>query len=773
HIMTRVVDPTLPTSRKNLSRFARSRAWLGRNRVRLTASVTTLLIAGSILTGGFILELDRRSAQEELAENQARQQRQQRAALVREIELLRHSRTIRHVDNFSWSDRAMRCVREAAVLQPDDDLRDLAAAVLVGWDARMVRRVVEFGASSIAFGSYFVMLGGLEDDDAKLWAGSGYGPWPSGKIGPGPVASIPDRLALQLVATDGPAVGLWAFQQKIPARTYPFATRTPPVVRVARRGLDLPVLALASDASVLAAAGMAKDGNRVVAVWERSADRPRFQIDSQAHALLFSPKQDILAVGDENGQVTLLSAATGKQNRVLQADRCSIESLTFSLDGSRIAAGDAAGVVTAWDLVSGTRLTTCRGGDAGVFSLAFNLDGTLLATGGSGSTKLWDIATGQQLFELRSEDTVAGLAFSPEGNRLLTCSTGRAARPEVHLWQLEDGRGIRSLPGLAAPVVLVRFSTEGKLLAGVAQDGRVAIWETALGRLQRTFDGSPQVDAADAALVFSPDGTRLALAAGREARLWEVSTGKQLGAWKLPPGSNNALLFHSTGKVLLARVESEAGGPMPRPGSDLRAHPCVCRVVELVPPNAIHRVTRIADFNRRMDDIQAIPQSDWFVIEGTGGDSEGTSHGLKIVDALTGKEIWAGPELMRAANATVRLDQAGKVLAYRLSDPGQAVAVEVPTGKTIHYLHNEPQAIGSDAGYWLAAGTTPGRGYLLYRAGDSKPLVTLGLDLSITTPQPQFSPDGTRIAWGNADGSVCLCDIEEVRRRLNDVGLGW
>ena len=61
----------------------------------------------------------------------------------------------------------------------------------------------------------------------------------------------------------------------------------------------------------------------------------------------------------------------------------------------------------------------------------------------------------------------------------------------------------------------------------------------------------------------------------------------------------------------------------------------------------------------------------------------------------------------------------------------------------------------------------------LYRQEESKPLVTLGLDLSITTPQPQFSPDGTRIAWGNADGSVCLCDIEEVHRRLSDVGLGW
>jgi hypothetical protein len=37
----------------------------------------------------------------------------------------------------------------------------------------------------------------------------------------------------------------------------------------------------------------------------------------------------------------------------------------------------------------------------------------------------------------------------------------------------------------------------------------------------------------------------------------------------------------------------------------------------------------------------------------------------------------------------------------------------------------------------------------------------------------QFSPDGRQLAWGNGNGSVSVCDLEEIQRRLAEVGLGW
>ena len=43
------------------------------------------------------------------------------------------------------------------------------------------------------------------------------------------------------------------------------------------------------------------------------------------------------------------------------------------------------------------------------------------------------------------------------------------------------------------------------------------------------------------------------------------------------------------------------------------------------------------------------------------------------------------------------------------------------------------------------------------------------------SPYPQFSPDlaGRHLAWGDQDGSVSVADLEELRRRLNTLDLGW
>jgi hypothetical protein len=36
-----------------------------------------------------------------------------------------------------------------------------------------------------------------------------------------------------------------------------------------------------------------------------------------------------------------------------------------------------------------------------------------------------------------------------------------------------------------------------------------------------------------------------------------------------------------------------------------------------------------------------------------------------------------------------------------------------------------------------------------------------------------FTPDGQFAAWGNADGTVSICDFPQVNRRLGEAGLGW
>src|SRR5262249_42214356 len=95
---------------------------------------------------------------------------------------------------------------------------------------------------------------------------------------------------------------------------------------------------------------------------------------------------------------------------------------------------------------------------------------------GPGPGKFSKIARGAPHFS-------GGLCFSSDGRRLAGSCLHGFAPGNVVVWELEDGRGIRTFRGLRSHVTKVRFSPDGKLLTGLDQDWRVAIWDVAGGRL--------------------------------------------------------------------------------------------------------------------------------------------------------------------------------------------------------------------------------------------------------------------------------------------------
>ena len=62
-------------------------------------------------------------------------------------------------------------------------------------------------------------------------------------------------------------------------------------------------------------------------------------------------------------------------------------------------------------------------------------------------------------------------------------------------------------------------------------------------------------------------------------------------------------------------------------------------------------------------------------------------------------------------------------------------------------------------------------GSTLFRHRVDKALFTFGID---SPAHPTVSSAaGARFAWGHTDGSVTVCDITQVNRRLTVIGLGW
>jgi len=105
--------------------------------------------------------------------------------------------------------------------------------------------------------------------------------------------------------------------------------------------------------------------------------------------------------------------------------------------------------------------------------VAFSPDGKRLASVSSDQTvKVWDAATGQELFTLKGHTgTVHTVAFSPDGTRLASASDDKT----VKVWDARTGQEVLTLKGHTTPIWSVAFSPDGQRLASASVDA-VKVW---------------------------------------------------------------------------------------------------------------------------------------------------------------------------------------------------------------------------------------------------------------------------------------------------------
>jgi WD40 repeat protein/serine/threonine protein kinase len=148
-----------------------------------------------------------------------------------------------------------------------------------------------------------------------------------------------------------------------------------------------------------------------------------------------SPDGCLLGIGTQTGAVHWLNAETGGLLAATSAaHRHLVGGLAFSADGTRAASVAQDGTVALWDASSFQLIVSFKGHMQAAHGVAFSPEGRRLVTGGGGreAVKLWDMATYRDLITLSGQGSVFSfVAFSPDGKWLIACNM----EGDLHLWR--------------------------------------------------------------------------------------------------------------------------------------------------------------------------------------------------------------------------------------------------------------------------------------------------------------------------------------------------
>jgi WD40 repeat protein len=173
-------------------------------------------------------------------------------------------------------------------------------------------------------------------------------------------------------------------------------------------------------------------------------------------------------------------------------------------------------------------LFTLYGNTAQVLRVAFSPDGERIITGAGrakepSEVNVWDARTGTAVLELnglpkpQNEDWESQV-FSVGGTRIATAGRDNTAR----VWDARTGKLLWELKHTGR-VNRVALSPDGSRIASNSLDGMVRVWDAQTGELQWEFQGSGAIR------TFSPDGKRILIESSKNtAKLCDAKTGKPL-----------------------------------------------------------------------------------------------------------------------------------------------------------------------------------------------------------------------------------------------------